>query len=472
MSLCEQFWRTLEQKREELGPAPDGLDADWHLIKPPQGDRSQPAKELGRLARISARSYPPALFKQPSGDPQAFFIVISAPEGALPSFEEIFQSYVDKNPYLAECLLLLRPHCDVPYALFLSSQYFYLYDVVTEDILRSSASFEELRELVLLPLEKRENLRAKWDSLARRTRAQRAEEFAHWFDLWRAAIGAQTGDTTSPELVRSILQKAILLFQYDMLFGFEDPDLQLRRTFLNLRQMMSSRKSKEEPPPFDGVAWLHQASEELIAKYEINFLRWTEEESALISLMNDDARLNLRHFILELFFQSVSKFDVDVQAEAFSDPDARLKMWKFSVTETLDVRKRLHADEINIYAPLVVDLDESGLAWTLHVVGEILDYWHEKCRQIERELAERHRIIVQPDMFQHEDVEKAKIPTREELFRTTLPRSIRIRYSDKVERETLEYLINLKIFDYCAKNSIPLHPLENIHTVFEQKTPQ
>ncbi|MCX7626477.1 MAG: hypothetical protein N2Z21_09745, partial [Candidatus Sumerlaeaceae bacterium] len=166
MSLCDQFWQTLEQKREELGPAPDGFDADWHFIKPHPGDKSQPAKELGRLARISARLYPPALFKQASGDSQAFFIAISAPDGVLPSFEEIYQSYVDKNAYLAECLLLLRPHCDVPYALFLGTQHFYLYDLLTEDILRSSGSFEELRDLVLLPLEKRENLRAKWDGLA------------------------------------------------------------------------------------------------------------------------------------------------------------------------------------------------------------------------------------------------------------------------------------------------------------------
>lgn len=470
MNLCEQLWHKLEEALETLGPPPDGFDAEWHFVKPAAGDKSQPAKELGRLARISARHHPPALFTQQSYDPRALFILISAPDKVLPTFEELYEAYVDKNSYLAECLLLLRPHCDVPYALFVSPHHFYLYDVATEDILRFSSSFSELEELLLQPMEKHENLRAKWDALARRSRAQRAEEFAHWFDLWRVSIGAQTGDTTSPELVRAILQKAILLFLYDYYFGFSDPDLQLRQIFLRLRQQKLSQPTPAEFS-FDGVAWLHQASDELISKYEINFLRWTEEESAFISLMNEEARMNLRQFILELFFQSISKFDVEVQAEAFSDPDARLKMWKFSVTETLDVRRRMQADEINVYAPLVVDLDESGLAWTLHVVGEILAYWHEKCEQLENELLTRNRIVVQPDMFQHGDFEKAQIPTRAELFRSTLPRSLKIYYSDAVERQTLEYLVNLKIFEYCARHAIPLHPLEDIHTIFQYKHP-
>lgn len=470
MSLSEQFWRTLEDKEEALGPPPEGVDVVWHVLKPAAGDKSVPARELARLARISHRLHPPALLAQPSVDVRPFVLIVTAPDKSLPTFEELYESYLDKNGYLAECLLLLKPHCDVPYALFVGSKNYFLYDLATEDILRWSSNFDDLNDLLITPIEKRENVRAKWDGLARRSRSQRAEEFAHWMDLWRVAIGAHHVDTNSPQLVQGILQKAILLFLYDFLFGFSDEDLQLRKTFLALRQRRSTASSDAGTDlTFDSVAWLHQASEALYSTYCIEFLRWTEEEGAFFSLMNNEARLNLRQFILELFLQSVSKFDVDVQAEAFSDPDARLKMWKFSVTETLDVRKRLHADEVNVYAPLVVDLDESGLAWTLHVVGEILEYWREKCEKLEDDLKKRKRVEVQLDMFQHPDLEKASLPTRENLYSATLPQSLQVQYSDPLERQTLEYLINLKILDYCAKHTIPLHPLHDLQRIFVQK---
>ncbi|MGC8840701.1 MAG: hypothetical protein ACP5QZ_04515 [Candidatus Sumerlaeaceae bacterium] len=472
MSLSEQFWRTLEDKQEALGPAPEGLDVVWHVLKPAAGDKSLPARELARLARISHRHHPPALLAQPSADIRPFVLVVSAPDKALPTFEELYQSYLDKNGFLAESLLLLRPHCEVPYALFVGGRNYFLYDLATEDILRWSSTFEDLCDLLLAPIERRENVRAKWDALARRTRSQRAEEFSHWMDLWRVAIGAHYADVNSPLLVQGLLQKSILLFLYDLLFGFSDEDLRLRKNFLAVRQhhRSASVSDPEADLTFDAVAWLHQASEELYARYQIEFLRWTEEESAFFSLMNNEARLNLRQFILELFLQSLSKFDVEVQAEAFSDPDARLKMWKFSVTETLNVRKRLHADEINVYAPLEVDLDESGVAWTLHVVGEILEYWREKCEQLEQDMAQRKRIEVQLDMFQHPDLEKASVPTRENLYCSTLPQSLRIFYRDPAERQTLEYLVNLKILDYCAKHAIPLHPLKDLERIFVMKS--
>jgi hypothetical protein len=467
MSLINKFWQTLEDKQESLGPPPDGLDAIWRVVKPAPEDRSRPARELSRLARLCMRKRPPALLSQPSVELHPFVMILSAPEHVLPTFEELYEGYLDKNGYLAECLMLLKPHCDVPYALFVGPQHFFLYDLFTEDILRWSGEVQELESLLIAPLEQRENVRAQWDKLARRSRAQRAEEFSHWFDLWRVAIGSRQGDSTAPELVQTILQKAILLFLYDLYFGLEDADLRLRPHFLKLRQQRG--RDPEAEYPFDGVAWLHQASEELYRRYHIDFLRWTDQESAFFSLMDSAGRTNLQQFIFELFLQSLSKFDVEVQAEVFSDPDARLKMWRFSVTETLDIHKRLPADDVNIYAPLEVDLDDSGLAWTLHVVGEILDYWREKCDRLEQELLTKNRVAVQFDMFQQHDLENVEIPTREGLFRTNLPRSLKVMYSDPLERITLEYLITLKIFDYCRACQIPLQPLDGLQTIFVEK---
>lgn len=468
MSLIKNFWQTLEQQIEEEGPPPEGFDALCHIVTTPLEEKSTAGRELTRLIRLSHRKHPPTLISQPSIDVRPFVILISAPEKSFPTFEELYQAYVDKNSYIAECLMLVRPHYDVPYALFLGAQHFFLYDLATEDILRWSDKAEGLHELFFSPLSRRENVRALWEKLARRSRTQRAEEFAHWLDLWRVSIGARMGEGSTPELVQAILQKAIVLFLYDLYFGFEDEDLRLRRSFLAMRQRRTSEGAVSDYP-FDAVAWLHQASEELLSRYGIRFLAWSLEESAFFSLMDNEGRLNLRQFIFELFLQSLSKFDVNVQAEVFSDPDSRLKMWKFSVTETLDIRKRLLADDVNVYAPLEVDLDESGLAWTLHVVGEILDYWREKCERLEEELRQRKHVAVQFDMFQQPDLENARIPTREDLFGTVLPQSLRIYYSDDMERTTLEFLMTLKIFEFCRKWGVALQPLHNLQDVFVPK---
>ena len=156
MSLINKFWQTLEDKQESLGPPPDGLDAIWRVVKPAPEDRSRPARELSRLARLCMRKRPPALLSQPSVELHPFVMILSAPEHVLPTFEELYEGYLDKNGYLAECLMLLKPHCDVPYALFAGPQHFFLYDLFTEDILRWSGEVQELESLLIAPLEQRD----------------------------------------------------------------------------------------------------------------------------------------------------------------------------------------------------------------------------------------------------------------------------------------------------------------------------
>lgn len=476
MNLSDRFWKTLEDKQDALGPPPEGLDLVWHIIRPPAGDKTKPAKELRRVARISSRHHPPALFSQPSVDMRPFVLVITAPQqDTIPSFQSLYEGYLDKNGYLAECLHLVKPHCDVPYVLFVGPETFFLYDLATEDILRSCGEFEDLAQLLIDPATRRENVRSQWDALARRSRSQRADEFAHWLDLWRVSIGARQASVSTPKLVQSICQKTILLFLFDLYFGFEDPDLSLKKWFLEIRQQRHGGKKislAELQPSFDGIAWLHQASGELADLYGIEFLRWTEDERAFFLLMDNEARINFTQFIFELFLQSISKFEVPVQAEVFSNPDARLKMWKFSVTETVNVRQRLQADDVNVYAPFRIDLEESGLAWTLHVVGEILEYWREKCERLEQELATRNRVAVQFDMLQQVDFENLHIPTCDDLFRSILPQSIEIFYADEALRQTVEYLITLRIFEYCRNNGLAPQPLHNLEQIFVPKKPQ
>ncbi len=466
MNLYERFWRLIEEKRAAASTPAEELDLQLVAIRPQGDEKSRAAQELSSLVKLGAKGFPPVVASQPSVGVKPFALVFTAAAGALPDFKELFESYVDKNAFVAEVLLLLQAHCDFPYLLFVGSDRFYLFDLATEDILRWGTELEELEGLLLEPLAQRQDIRRCWDELPRKSQIQRAEEFLRWLELWRVAVGARLD--SEPRFVQTILQKTVLLFLFDQYFGLSDEDLRLRSNFLAWRKGMRRKKSKASEP-FDGVAWLHQASAEVYESYQIDFLVWSERESAFFALMAADARQQFGNFVFELFMLSQAKFSVRVQADAFSSPEARLRMWKFSVTEAMDVRKRLQADDANVYAPIEVDYDESGLGWTLHVVREVLEFWHEKCLQLERDLSDRRRFGVQFDMFQQPDLEQARIPTRADLFQALLPQSVRIYYQDESDRATLEYLLILQIFEFCRTQGIPMQSLENLPQMLVQK---
>lgn len=469
MNLFERFWKSVDEKRDADGGMPDALDLSLTVVHPPEGARSEAARDLTRLVKLAPRRHPPVVASQPSVFDRPFCLVYTVGGNALPEFHQLFEHYVDKNAFLAETLLRLRPHCDIPYVLFIGEKSFFLYDVQTEELLRWGTDFGALSELALDPVVARQDLKRLWDEIPRKTFAQRSEEFGRWLDLWKVSIGARMN--AEPAFVQTIMQKVILLFLYDVNFGLVDDDLSLRTNFLaqRIRGKAGRGKAKLPDEEFDGVAWLHQASEEVRDRYQVDFLGWTQPEGNFFALMGADARKQFSHFVLELFLLSQCKFAVPVQADVFSDPDSRLKLWKFSVTETVNVRKRLQADEVNVYEPISVDLEESGLGWALHVIEETLEFWRERCMNFARELTERRRVGVQFDMFQQPNLEEARVPLPDDVFKTTFSTSVRIYYADSPDRATLEYLVILKVFDYCRQWSLPLQPLDHVGDVFVRK---
>src|SRR5690606_32544776 len=150
-------------------------------------------------------------------------------------------------------------------------------------------------------------------------------------------------------------------FLYDQRFGLNDPCLSLRTNFLDTRPVPARRpparpragilpvpaveKSEPQPVietlpapgspisgakkkargttraplPFDGVAWVHEAADEVVADFGPSFLQWTQAEHAFFALLNGDARSLFSQFVLDLFLLSHAKFDSAVQTDAFSD---------------------------------------------------------------------------------------------------------------------------------------------------------
>ena len=72
-------------------------------------------------------------------------------------------------------------------------------------------------------------------------------------------------------------------------------------------------------------------------------------------------------------------------------------------------------------------------------------------------------------MFQQSDLENARVPMPENVFETAFSSSVRIHYDFPLERATLEYLIVLKVFEFCRQWGIVLQPLDHIADIFVRK---
>jgi hypothetical protein len=470
MNLFERFWKTVDERREAYRNDSDDFDVVLTSIHPPSGVKSEAARDLTSIVRKAPRRFPPVVVSQPSISPRPFCLVYTVAGSELPQFHQLFEGYVDKNVFIADTLLRLRPHYELPYVLFVGDRNFFLYDAQLEELLRWGNDFSAIEEIFITPLLGKDSVMALWDAFPRKSFSQRSEEFGRWLDLWKARVGSRTNAT--PPFMQQLLQKVILLFLYDLSFGLNDPDLHLRLCFLEHSVRTRSKRqgqSQFQDAGFEGIAWLHEAAQLVRDEYQIHFLKWTQAESTFFALMGADARQHFSEFILDLFLLSHCKFAVEVQADVFSDPDSRLKLWKFSVTEILNIKRRLQADEINVYEPVSIDLEESGIGWALHVVNETLEYWRERSTYFAQQLAERKAVQVQFDMFQQPDLEHARVPMPNNIFEIAFPNSIRIFYDFPIERVTLEYLILVRILSFCRQNNLSLQSLDHISDVFITK---
>jgi len=139
------------------------------------------------------------------------------------------------------------------------------------------------------------------------------------------------------------------------------------------------------------------------------------------------------------------------------------------VTETLNIRRRLHADEVNVYEPVWIDLEESGIGWALLVIKQTLEFWRDRCIYFEQQLSERKQLKLQFDMFQQPNLDKARVPNLSDVFETAFATSLRVYYTYADERDTLEYLITLTVFDFCKQWGTGLRSLHKLADIFHEK---
>lgn len=467
MNLYERFWEAMDELRAEHRNRPEPFPLTLNPVHAPDGVQSDAGRDISAVVRAGLRRFPPYVVSQEAYDQRPFCLIYTV-TAELPQFHELFEQYVDKNAFIAETLLRLKPHIEIPYILFIGKRSFFLYDVNQEELIRWGNDFSGLDETFLTPVSDVAHVAAEWNKVPRKHNSQKAEEFGRWLDLWKVGIGARTNAT--PAFMLMLMQKVILLFLYDQKIEFQEPELNLRRNFLDHRNATPLTGSPNiYSLPFDGVAWLHQASSEVLGRYDVEFLEWTTAESNFFALMSAETRQQFSQFIMELFLLSQAKFSSAVQSDVFSDVNSKLKLWKFSVTETLNIRRRLQADDVNVYEPIWIDLEESGIGWALHVIKQVLEFWQERCMYFEQQLVERRQLKLQFDMFQQPDLERIRVPVISDIFDQTFTTSVRVYYDFPADRLTLEYLVILRLIEFCSETGIALRPLHKLDDMFVEK---
>jgi hypothetical protein len=467
MNLANDFWERIQDLLDMEKRDNSALLAVTK-VRAPDASESDAARDLAALVKLCAKSRPPALLSQPHLSQRPICLVMTVSAADFPNFGELFEQYLDKNALVAEAMLRLKPHLDVPYLLVVSSPGFLLYCTDDEHVIRQGQKFEGLEEMLFAPISAGTSLDAQWNAITRKSTSQNAEEFGRWIDLWKAAIGSHSN--TPPAVLQGLLQKVTLLFVYDTWFGFGDEELGLRSVFLGLAStMMSGDSSGDTAELFDGVAWIHEGSQLLAQHLNSDFVRWSAEENSFFAMMSSQTRRLFSQLVMEFFLLSSTKYSTQSQAETFGDANSRLKMWKHSVTDTTNIARELQADEINVYEPMRIDLDECGTTWALHLVRRMFDFWRDRCLNFEREMLERRNIKLQFDMFQKPDQLPAHVPSENDVFELTFRSSIRLSYSHPATRSTMEYLLLLLSIDYAREHELRAPQLSHVANVFRQK---
>ncbi|MCX7020351.1 MAG: hypothetical protein WCK47_02720 [bacterium] len=471
MNLYDQFWQALDARRDlTTGDEEGGFEIKVTPVQPPPGMVNKAARDLAKLSRGAPRGHPPVLVSQTGVNDRPFCVIRTVSSNELPDFQTLFEAYLDKNAFIAETLLRLKRHFDISYVLFIGTKSFFLYDALLDELLRWGDDFSLIEELFFAPIAESRGIGEEWAQIPRKSLSQQSEEFSRWMELWHATLGARTNAT--PQFMTGILQKAVILFRFDELFGLKDADMRLAPIFLGNCQASRKRGSGNGSSfhgDFDGVAWLHQASDEVRNKHDLPFLAWTRAESSFFSLLGSEARRQFSKFILDLFLLSCSKFSVDTQADVFSDTDSRLKLWKYSVTEKVDIRKQIQADEINVYEPVTINLEESGIGWALCTTQRTLEFWYQRCCEFAHRMTERRRVELQYDMLIRPDADTALVPMPADAVELALSSSLKVLYEYPGMKIALEYLLILLVFEFCRQRSLPLPRLGSIEGLFAQK---
>jgi len=414
------------------------------------------------------------------------YLALAIPDGFHPPiFEELYTRYLDFN---FDIYLLLK-HLDdgnsgVDYLLYFDEQRSYLYDIRSQECLIYCAGIRERMENLFPHLEKKKVETGGLERLQRKSNDSLSMELYGWMDIWSVQLGSKTG--ARRETLNKFMIKLALARYYAILFGAEVPLLRFSGFVRDPSLKRSARRKISGSEYFRKLFDFFKSHLSLdlftSSKAEISFLKKLEAYPEALNL-----------FLIEFNFLCGLKFSLDVFLTLWCPEKERLiSSRKAYTTERDEIKKRLFVSDGVVLKPVVVNLDEEGTPWALHLFDDVAQFWMNhnyqmKNRQMKMTESGKQRKILkskrnlhekriapgrqkfQMDMFGYMPDELDNQGCISNIIDHSLKTSFRVT-GEKIfdDSSPFLFLLTAKCFEIWKKYGLPQEPLASLPEVFQK----
>jgi hypothetical protein len=382
-----------------------------------------------------------------------------APQESLTRYQESYQKYLDMDFKLRLLLDHVQQNVLAPYLLCVDNQRAYLYDVDREECLIYCEDVQEQVERLFPHFDRRKMQRETLEQLPRRSDDLLGRELCEWVKLWSAELGSKTGE--GRDAMARFFEKLLLLRYFSRLYSRRVSLSQFRR-FLDAPERLAERKRLP-----DAQRFLSTTLDTLASKYHVQFCQvGAEERDFLRRAVSIDRKLN--EMLLQLNLLSREKFTVECFVQAYADLSSKLKSWKARYT-TRDIRLKdyIVQEEVLVYKPLTVVLDDVGYAWMLRLFEEVVDYWLDYNRRAEDKIQRGEPQIFQLDFFQPLPQTLTPSGTIENVVAFALETSFRVQTQQAWQQDICRLLLSAKVLELCKRHKLPLTSLAQLDRIFQ-----
>jgi hypothetical protein len=382
-----------------------------------------------------------------------------ATQGALGRYQDFYQKYLDMDFGLRLLLDHVQQEVFAPYVLCVDGQRAYLYDVDREECLVYCEDAREQAERLFPHFDRKKMQRETLEQLPRRTDDLLGRELCEWVKLWSAELGSKTGE--SRDAMARFFEKLLLLRYFSQLFGRRIPLSEFRR-FLDAPERLAKRKRLP-----DAQRFLTTFLDTLATKHHVQFCQLGSEEKRFLRRSAGlDRKLN--EMLLQFNLLSREKFTVEVFVQAYADLSSKLKSWKARYT-TRDIRLKdyMVQEEVLVYKPLTIALDDVGYAWMLRLFEEVVEYWMDYNRRVEAMIERGEPQSLQLDFFHPLPKTLTASGAIQNVVAFTLETSFRVQAQHTWQKDICRFLLSAKVLEICRRYKMPLTPLVTLDQIFQ-----
>jgi hypothetical protein len=124
-------------------------------------------------------------------------------------------------------------------------------------------------------------------------------------------------------------------------------------------------------------------------------------------------------------------------------------------------------EEVLVYKPLTIALDDVGYAWMLRLFEEVVEYWMDYNRRVEAMIERGEPQSLQLDFFHPLPKTLTTSGTIQNVVAFTLETSFRVQAQHTWQKDICLFLLSAKVLEICRRYKMPLTPLVTLDQIFQ-----